>query len=120
MCWIPYWQGHDRFHRKPDNRQPVPLPEGVACYTVAATRAPQRSTLINRQMEDIVGDGLVPLHSALGQHDDPRRNLAFEKTSQWIVYRTNHLALLSNPAVTRQMLRWLSPGRDGDGSTLAP
>ena len=114
------WQGHDRFHRKPDNRQPVPLPEGVACYTVAATRATQRSTLINRQLEDIVGDGLVPLHSALGQHDDPRRNLAFEKASQWIVYQTNHLALLSNPAVTRQMLRWLSPGRDGGGSTLAP
>lgn len=114
------WQGHDRFHRKPDDRQPVPLPEGVACYTVAATRASQRSTLINRQLEGIVGDGLVPLHSALGQHDDPRRNLAFEKTSQWIVYRTNHLALLSNPAVTRQMLRWLSPGRVGGGSTLAP
>ncbi len=33
------WQGHDRFHRKPDSRLPLPLPEGVACYAVAATLA---------------------------------------------------------------------------------
>ena len=69
------WHGHDRFHRGPDNRQVVPLPEGVACHTVAATTAAKRSALANR----LVGDGLVPLHSALGQHDDARRNLAFAR-----------------------------------------
>jgi pimeloyl-ACP methyl ester carboxylesterase len=96
--------GDDRFHRKPDSRPVVPLPEGVACYTVAATLAAKRSTLANR----LIGDGLVPLHSALGHHDHPWRNLEFAKTSQWIAYRTNHRELLSSPEVTQQMLRWLT------------
>ncbi|MDO8450304.1 MAG: alpha/beta hydrolase [Rhodoferax sp.] len=100
------WQGHDRFHRKPDSRQFVPLPEGVACYAVAATLAPKRGTLADR----LIGDGLVPLHSALGQHDDPQRSLEFAKTSQWIAYRTGHVALLSSPDVMRQIVQWLTPG----------
>lgn len=100
------WQGHDRFHRQPDRRQPVPLTEGVACFTVAATTAAQRSALADR----LVGDGLVPLHSALGEHDDPQRTLLFAKSSQRIVYRTSHLGLLSSPVVTRQLVTWLVPG----------
>jgi pimeloyl-ACP methyl ester carboxylesterase len=95
----------DRFHRGPDCRPVVPLPEGVACYTVAATLTAKRSALANR----LIGDGLVPLHSALGQHDDPRRNLLFAKTSQRIAYRTNHRELLSSPEVTQQLVQWLTP-----------
>lgn len=99
------WRGHDRFHRKPDNRQLVPLPEEVACFTVAATVADKSSILANR----LVGDGLVPLHSALGHHDDARRKLQFSEESQWIAYRMNHMDLLSSPEVTRQMVQWLTP-----------
>ena len=114
------WQGHDRFHRQPDKRQLVPLPEGVACYTVAATTATQRSVVADR----LIGDGLVPLHSALGQHDDAWRNLVFAKTSQWIAYRTNHMALLSSPEVARQLLHWLAPAdcvrEGGDGVNITP
>ena len=94
-------------HCGPDNRQVVPLPEGVACYTVAATTAVKRSALANRLM----GDGLVPLHSALGQHDEARRNLTFSKESQWIAYRTKHTDLLSSPEVSRQMVQWLTPAK---------
>ncbi len=97
------WQGQDRFRRQPDRRAHVPLPEAVACYCVAATSAAKRSALADR----LLGDGLVPLNSALGQHDDPQRSLAFAKDAQWIAYRTNHMALLSSPAVTQQMLLWL-------------
>ena len=99
------WHGHDRFQHKCDNLQFVPLPEGVACYTVAATVASRRSTLANC----LIGDGLVPLHSALGHHEDARRNLLFSKASQWIAYRMNHSELLSSPGVSRQMVRWLTP-----------
>jgi PGAP1-like protein len=98
------WQGHDRFRRQPDSRTPVPLPEGVACYTVAATIASQRSALAER----LVGDGLVPLPSALGQHADPARSLVFAKASQHICYRTNHMQLLSSPEVTEKLVHWLS------------
>jgi hypothetical protein len=101
------WQGHDRFRRKPDSRVRVPLPDGVACYAVAATTAAKRSALADR----LLGDGLVPLHSALGEHDDPSRTLVFDKSRLMIAYRTGHLALLSSPAVTQQMMAWLAPGQ---------
>ncbi len=97
------WQGHDRFHRKPDSRTPVPLPEGVTCFTVAATLAAKRGHLADR----LVGDGLVPLRSALGQHDEPQRCLHFAPEHQYIAYRTGHLQLLSSPAITQQVLSWL-------------
>jgi hypothetical protein len=100
------WQGRDRFELNPDSRLPVPLPAGVACYGVAATTAPKRGLLADR----LIGDGLVPLRSALGQHDDPRRELEFGSDSQWIGYRMNHLDLLRSPRVNRQLLEWLSPG----------
>ena len=100
------WAGQDRFGHGADPRQPLPLPEGVACHTVAATTAARRSPLADR----LVGDGLVPLRSALGQHDDPRFMLAFEPASQFIAWRTGHLALLRSPEVAQQMLRWLAPG----------
>lgn len=97
------WQGSDRFHRRPDGRRCVALPEDVACFTVAATTAARRSILADR----LIGDGLVPLHSALGVHRDAQRKLDFPKSSQWIAYRTSHMALLSHPDVTGQLLKWL-------------
>jgi len=93
----------DRFAHTEDRRQPLPLPEGVACYAVAATLAGQRS----RAAERLLGDGLVPLRSALGQHDNPAHQLAFAPDQQCVLYRTGHLGLLSSPAVTAQLLRWL-------------
>jgi pimeloyl-ACP methyl ester carboxylesterase len=86
-----------------DRRVPLPLPEGVDCFAVAATLAGQRGLLADR----LTGDGLVPLNSALGQHADARRRLVFAKPSQRIVYRTGHLDLLSSPLVAEQLLSWL-------------
>lgn len=97
------WHGHDRFRRKPDRREPLPLPDGVACFTVAATAADQRSPLADR----VVGDGLVPLASALGQHANPQHQLAFDKSRQAVLYRTNHMELLYSPLVRDQLLTWL-------------
>lgn len=99
------WQGHDRFRLQPDRRQRVPLPEGVACYTVAATLAAKRSPL----QERVLGDGLVPLPSALGQHEDAAHALTFARGSQYVAYRTNHMQLLCSPEVSAQLLRWLQP-----------
>ncbi len=101
------WQGKQRFRRAPDQRVAVPLPATVACYAIAATLAAQRSVLADR----LVGDGLVPLHSALGQHDDSGHSLPFAKSAQCVVYRTNHMQLLSSPQVGQQLLAWLRPRR---------
>ncbi|HRQ64309.1 MAG TPA: hypothetical protein PKZ76_05480 [Xanthomonadaceae bacterium] len=81
----------------------VALPEGVSCHAVAATTAARRSLLAER----LIGDGLVPLRSALGQHSDPARRVHFAPQSQWIAYRTGHIELLRHPRVTEQLLRWL-------------
>lgn len=97
------WHGRDRFQRQADSRQRLPLPEGVACFAVAATTAARRSPLAER----LIGDGLVQVPSALGQHHDARRRLSFPRASQFIVFRTNHIGLLSSPEVTRQLLHWL-------------
>ena len=99
------WQKKDRFARSPDVRQPLHLPHGIACFTVAATAVAQRSPLADR----LIGDGLVPLASALGQHEDPQRYLMFASTAQTIVYNTHHMELLHSPEVTRQLLAWLAP-----------
>ena len=98
------WEGHNRFHCQPDSREPLGLPEGVACYTVAATLSPQRDRLADR----LLGDGLVPLPGALGQHEDPKRSLVFAKDAQHIAYRTGHMALLSRLELAQQMVQWLN------------
>jgi hypothetical protein len=82
-----------------------PLPPGIACHTIAATTAARRSALADR----LTGDGLVPLRSALGQHQDPARTLHFAPESQWIAYRTSHLGLLHDEAVASKVLEWLAP-----------
>lgn len=88
-----------------DPREPLPLPCGVNCYAIAATTAAKRSLLADR----LIGDGLVPLRSALGQHSEARHQLAFLPAHTLIVYRTSHMALLGSPQVGQQLLRWLSP-----------
>jgi len=97
------WQGRDRFDHHGDPRTPLPLPADVACFTVAATLAARRGVVAER----LLGDSLVPLRSALGQHDDPRHQLHFAPERQLLLYRTGHLQLLASPAVTQQLLRWL-------------
>jgi pimeloyl-ACP methyl ester carboxylesterase len=81
----------------------VPLPEGVRCYAAAATLAARRSVSAER----LVGDGLVPLDSALGRHSDPARTLALPKQRQWVGYGMGHLELLSRPEAYAQLSKWL-------------
>ncbi len=98
------WQGRNRFDREPhDQRLPVPLPAGVACYAIAATTAASPGSLKDR----LVGDGLVPVTSALGRHKDPARALKFSADRQRIVSGTGHLDLLSRRDVYEQIARWL-------------
>ena len=94
----------DRFERSPDSRQPLPLPVDVNCFTVAATTSGEASPL----KDALMGDGLVPLLSALGQHVEARHCLHFSPENQWTAYATNHMDLLNRPEVTARVLTWLS------------
>ena len=86
-----------------DAHEVVPLPAGVKCYAAAATLAARRSVLAER----LVGDGLVPLDSALGRHAERERTLAIPKDRQWVGYGMGHLELLSRAEVYSQLHDWL-------------
>lgn len=92
------WLGADRFSGAADRRQPVPLPAGPRCFALAGTLAGAGKAL---------GDGLVPVASALGKHRLARRTLKFPPPHQRIVADTNHMQLLSSPAVFEQLRDWL-------------
>lgn len=99
------WHGKDRFAHGGDPRNAVPLPTGVACYTVAATTGKKKGDLT----DSILADGLVPLASALGQHEDGTHSLNFAPERQAVVYGTHHFAVLDSPEVAQKLLEWLVP-----------
>jgi len=96
------WQGHDRFANRTDSRRPVPLPKRVQCYTIAASIG--HATTPRR--ERLIGDGLVPVPSALGDHPDPRLKLTFPRSHQWTTRGTSHLGLLRRDPVYERIRSW--------------
>jgi pimeloyl-ACP methyl ester carboxylesterase len=96
-----HWEGRDRFAPGRDRRSALALPDGVACYAVAATTATHPSSRLP-------GDGLVSVDSALGRHARAELTLAFPATHQWIGFGMGHLDLLSRPEVYDTIRRWLS------------
>ncbi len=100
------WAGRDRFERPGERPRPVPLPPGVRCHVVAATLARTAGLA-----DQVLGDGLVPLASALGDHADPDRALAVPEARRWIGRGLNHWDLLSHPAVYERIRSWLGSER---------
>jgi len=98
------WEGHDRFKYSKNHGRHVPLPENVQNYTIAAATGKETSKLGDK----IVGDGLVPLNSALGQHRNPELTLLFPKAHQKIVRNMNHLDLLDQFEVYETIKKWLT------------
>jgi pimeloyl-ACP methyl ester carboxylesterase len=98
------WQGRDRYAPlREDPRTPVPLPAGVDCFALAAVRAERPGAPAAR----LLGDGLVPLQSALGEHEDPRHALRFPEPHRKVEQGLGHFDLLSSPRVFAQVRRWL-------------
>jgi pimeloyl-ACP methyl ester carboxylesterase len=79
----------------------IPLPEGVECYAVAACTAERLDGLPGKML----GDGLVPVPSALGQHRQVAWRLAFDDTAT--IVKLGHLALQTDPRVLAQLQAWL-------------
>lgn len=98
-----HWADADRFEMAPDQREPLPLPAGVECFTVAATTSAKAGDL----QDQLLGDGLVPVASALGEHDQTHHALGFKPENQWVATSTNHMDLLKKPEVTTRLLGWL-------------
>jgi hypothetical protein len=86
-----------------------PLPAHVRCHAVAAVLAAQAggSGVRRHMQQQLLGDGLVPLDSALGRHADAARALDFPPERQAVVQQAGHLDLLSDDRVAAQLLHWL-------------
>ncbi|HSW21986.1 MAG TPA: alpha/beta hydrolase [Burkholderiaceae bacterium] len=81
----------------------VGLPATTRCYAIAASLGPAAGGL----KAQLLGDGLVPVASALGRHDEPDRRLAFAADRQVVVHETNHLDLLASAQVFGLLRQWL-------------
>jgi len=99
------WQGHEQHKRAKAARHALPLPAATICYAAAATTGEKQGDLNDR----ILGDGLVPVPSALGQHANPALDLAISADRQWVGYGMNHMDLLSSVDVYARIKQWLSP-----------
>ncbi len=88
-----------------DARAPVPLPTHIPCYLLAGSL----SRAAPPSGKPGLGDGLVPLSSALGQHADPALTLDVPEERRAICYDCSHLGLLSHPGVAAQLRAWLAP-----------
>lgn len=97
------WHGRDRFAHSASHHTVLPLPEGVQCFAMAATTGRQVGDIKDR----LLGDGLVPLASALGCHAESDRNLMFPQSRQWIACETGHFDLLSSRAAYERIRQWL-------------
>jgi hypothetical protein len=95
-----HWQDRDRFAHHADRCCPLPLPDGVECYAIAATTAPA-------PRDRLPGDGLVSVDSALGRHRDPERTLAFPETHQWIGFAMGHVQVLRRAETYATLRSWL-------------
>jgi pimeloyl-ACP methyl ester carboxylesterase len=82
----------------------LPLPTKVKCFAIAATTGKQNGDLQDR----LLGDGLVPLASALGEHEDPKLALKFPAASKTTLYATNHMQLLSAAPAYEALKTFLS------------
>jgi len=98
------WKNHHRFFSNGDKRIAVPLPAQIKCYTVAAITSENPGLTAHH----LIGDGMVTLSSALGEHPNIDFNLIFPEERKLIVYKTGHLELLYFEKVYNKIKDWLS------------
>ena len=79
------------------------LPNQVECYAIAGVIG-KATKSVTRQL---LGDNMVGIKSALGQHKDPNKTLNFKKANTWIAYENNHMDLLSDPKVYNKIKTWM-------------
>lgn len=97
------WQKRGPFDFAVDKRLPLGLPENIDSYAIGTSLASND----NKMSSQLVGDGLVPLDSALGKHADGRFTLGFPKGHTWTGKNINHMQLLSDQDVYAVLKNWL-------------
>ncbi len=97
------WQAREAGGKLDSATRVVALPESTRCYAIAATLGNQSGDVKGR----VLGDGLVPLASALGRHRNSVLTLAIPAAQQRIFCGMNHMELLSSNEVYEQIREWV-------------
>lgn len=91
-----------RMGRIADEDDGVPrLPAQARCLALGAVLGPSR----RRWADAVLGDGLVPLASALGQH--PEAAFTLPAADRHVVHEVGHLGLLADDRVFAHVARWM-------------
>ncbi|OAN18147.1 hypothetical protein A3K86_04395 [Photobacterium jeanii] len=81
----------------------IPLPQGVSCYAAASCLGVD----INDEKNRLLGDGLVPVASAMGESRGALPRLGFPVDNIWVGGGISHLGLLNHPQVFHQVQSWV-------------
>lgn len=94
----------DRPRARKDDAEIEPLPhiDGARWYLAAATLAGSSDGTRARW----IGDGLVPVPSALGQHADPQRSLQLPAEQRHVFRGLGHMDLMTHPRVYERLREW--------------
>ncbi|GAL08631.1 hypothetical protein JCM19237_118 [Photobacterium aphoticum] len=99
----------DQSDKQPHDTRCRPfLPQHAQNYAVASCLSQQ----IHNEKHRKLGDGMVPVSSALGEATSAMSALDYPDTHKWLVGGINHVDLLSHPNVLAQVREWvLANGR---------
>ena len=61
----------------------------------------------SRIHERLIGDGLVPVDSALGLGHKQTRSLEIPENRQWLGFETGHIEMLGRKELYKQLHDWL-------------
>ncbi len=92
-----------------DNRKPAPLPSHINTFLIAGTLEFENRK--NRTLK-VIGDYLVSVKSALGEHPNPRFQLKLPESHKAVFYGLNHLEIQYHPLVSEQIAKWFYPHHD--------
>lgn len=106
------WEHNDvRIGFMDDNRKPAPIPSHIKAYLVAGTI--EFENRHNRTL-NVIGDYLVSVKSALGEHPNPRFQLKIPDSHKAIFYGLNHFDIQYHRTVAEQIARWFYPSAEDD------
>lgn len=102
------WEHHDmRIGLLDDSRKPAPLPSHIRTFLVAGTLEYGNKKNIALK---ILGDYLVSVSSALGEHPNPRFHLKVPDAHKAVFYGLNHFEIQYHSSVAELIAGWLYPG----------
>ena len=104
------WEHNDaRIGMIDDNRKPAPLPSHINTFLVAGTIEFENRK--NHTLK-VIGDYLVSVKSALGEHPNPRFQLKLPESNKAVFFGLNHMEIQYHANVAEQIAKWFYPHHD--------